>query len=159
MPSCAAQSALLTNGPQGCGCTAGGGVGTAGGVDVYLSNQGSNGDGSKGGSGGSKNGSGSGSKRRRSSSSSSRRKNRSGSGSGSGSGSSTYSSSSNGCCGSDGSRKRCRRACGGIGARSRGGNGRRAKKSDRKLLGLRSYGWVQQFPYVCRVYFSNISGY
>jgi len=165
MPSCAAQSQFQTNGPLGCGC--------AGGVDVYLSNQGSGGNvsgaggGSKGGSKGdskdrSDRGSRRGSRRSRSDRSDrsdrSRRNRNGSSSSGSGSGSSS-SGSGSGCCGSDGSRRRCKHACGGIGAHSRGGHGRRAKKHNKKLIGLRPYGWVQQYPYSKRVYFTNIAGF
>lgn len=140
-----ATNQFVTNDPQGCGCT----VGPVGG----LSNQGTGEDRSRTGSDRR-------SKRRSStpkSSSRSSRRNRRGDDSSS---SGSYSSSRSGCCGRDGSQKRCNRGCNGIGPHSRGGNGRQHKgKRDKKLYGLRPYGWVQQNPYPCRVYFNNVSGF
>lgn len=66
----------------------------------------------------------------------------------------SYSSSSNGCCREE-RRRKCCGACRGIGPRNRGGTGRQAKRKNKKNVGLRPYGWAQQYPFCTRVYYTN----
>lgn len=66
----------------------------------------------------------------------------------------SYSRSSNGCCREE-RRRKCCGACRGIGPRNRGGTGRQAKHKNKKNVGLRPYGWGQQYPFATRVYYTN----